>query len=111
MIEKKEKLQKERQKFLESSIYFSNKCKEFKTILNNVVNTAKDLENEIQFLNEQIVYADKHNNKLKSELEQLKVQIKQYDPDCNVDNMEEVIQLPNKNKMHKDLVNIRCNSL
>lgn len=37
-----------------------------------MVNTAKDLENEIEFLNEQIVYADKHNNKLKDELEQLK---------------------------------------
>lgn len=51
-IEKKEKLQKERQKFLETSIFFSNQCKEFKDTLTKVVNTTKDLEAEINFLNE-----------------------------------------------------------
>ena len=50
-----------RRKFIETSKYFSDKCKEFKDTLDKVVLTTKELESEIQFLNEQIVYADKHN--------------------------------------------------
>ncbi|KAL4473732.1 hypothetical protein ABPG74_022596 [Tetrahymena malaccensis] len=98
-IEKKEKLQRERQKFLETSIYFSNQCKEFKNTLTKVVNTTKDLEAEINFLNEQIVFADRHNQKLQNELEQLKDEIHKFDPNAKLDNLEDVLSLPPKQKL------------
>ena len=44
MNKKKEMLAKERQKFLETSLHFSNKCKQFKDTLNKVINSTKDLE-------------------------------------------------------------------
>lgn len=37
MIEKKEQLQKEREEFLQASIFFSNKCENFKQKLSSVV--------------------------------------------------------------------------
>ena len=33
-------------------MYFSDKCKEFKKILDKVILNTKELESEIQFLNE-----------------------------------------------------------
>ncbi|EGR32240.1 hypothetical protein IMG5_090790 [Ichthyophthirius multifiliis] len=70
-IEKKEKLQQERKKFLEDSMNFSKKCEHFQSTLSKVLNTTKDLESEINFLNKQIVFADKHNGQLHQELENL----------------------------------------
>lgn len=57
-------------------MFFSNKCKEFKETLDKVILNTKELESEIQFLNEQIVYADKHNVKLRDELKGLNEEIK-----------------------------------
>ncbi|KRX09798.1 hypothetical protein PPERSA_02670 [Pseudocohnilembus persalinus] len=111
MIEKKEKLQKERQKFLETSIYFSDKCKKFKETLTKVVGTTKDLESEIQFLNEQIIYAEKHNEKLKEELKQVKEEVVQYDANINFEELDKILSLPNKDKLHQDLKALRGNTL
>lgn len=58
-------------------------------------------------MNEQIVYAEKHNEKLKEELDQAKERVKQYDPNINIEDIEKALLLPNKNKLHKDLSHIK----
>jgi hypothetical protein len=52
MVLKKKELQEKREDFLKNALNFSNKCKDFKSTLSRVINTTKDLENEINFLNE-----------------------------------------------------------
>jgi phage shock protein A len=72
------------------------------------VNATKDLESEIHFLNEQIVYADKHNEKLRAELASLKDEIHKYDQNANFEELvEDVVQLPNQRKIHKDLSEVK----
>lgn len=62
--------------------------------------TTKDLESEIQFLNEQIIYAEKHNDKLKEELKQVKEEVIQYDANINFEELDKILSLPNKDKLH-----------
>lgn len=52
MIEKKQELERERQIYIKQSIEFSNRCKDLKSTLHEVISTAKDLEGEIRFLDE-----------------------------------------------------------
>ena len=67
--QKKEEVEKERQKILQSSLEFSNQCKEYKEALQNVLNTIKDLEAEIQFLDDQIEFTCNANKKMQKKLE------------------------------------------
>ena len=57
------------------------------------------------------MYADKHNNKLQEELAALKEEINKYDKDANFDELEDVMQLPNQKKIHKDLTEIKQHSV
>lgn len=68
MIEKKEQLQKEREQFLQASIFFSNKCEQFKQKLARVVSDTRDLQSEIRFLGEQIDQANAAKLHLQEEL-------------------------------------------
>jgi predicted RNase H-like nuclease (RuvC/YqgF family) len=53
---------------------FSNRCKEYKERLLQVMNTTKDLEAEIKFLDDQIAFAAKSNVKLKNQLNRIPTQ-------------------------------------
>jgi exosome complex protein LRP1 len=50
--QKKQVLEIERQKILQSSMNFSNKCKSYKVKLSEIISTTKDLESETKFLDE-----------------------------------------------------------
>ncbi|CAK68798.1 unnamed protein product (macronuclear) [Paramecium tetraurelia] len=67
----REELAKERELYLERSIKLSDNIKELGKIDRDIRQSFNELQSEIKFLDEQLIYADKHNIILQEELNSL----------------------------------------
>ncbi|CAD8145137.1 unnamed protein product [Paramecium pentaurelia] len=67
----REELAKERELYLERSIKLSENIKELGKIDRDIRQSFNELQSEIKFLDEQLIYADKHNIILQEELNSL----------------------------------------
>jgi hypothetical protein len=54
MLERKKQLERERHQLIQTNIFFSSKCEEYKKKLADLVAEGKELERELVFLDAQI---------------------------------------------------------
>ena len=54
MLERKKELERERHQLIQTNIFFSSKCEDYKKKLSDLVAEGKELERELVFLDTQI---------------------------------------------------------
>lgn len=86
-------LEKERKRMLKDALEMSNNYKAKKVELTNLLLKNEELDDELGFLDEQIIMAQEQNTRLKDELESLKTEMQKIDPSfkMNDDNLFEVL--------------------
>lgn len=69
MVERKKELEKERHELIQTNIFFSNKCEEYKQKLSLLLSEGKELEKEIIFLDSQMELATKKKYQMLEEID------------------------------------------
>lgn len=71
MLERKKELERERHELIQTNMFFSAKCEDYKKKLADLVAEGKELERELVFLDSQINSAHKKKYQVISQYEQL----------------------------------------
>jgi hypothetical protein len=80
MKEKQKELKDKRESTLSETIKISNDLKELKFKLHEVTMNAENVDDEIKFIDEQMIVAEDKNRRLKDEVEGLKMEVLRIDP-------------------------------